>query len=67
MTRPNCLLAILLVLASCASTPPIPPALRDQMAPTGVLRAAVTYGNVAIAQKDPAGGDTRGVGPDISH
>ena len=59
-------LAALLVLASCASTPSISPQLRAQMAPSGTLRAAVNFGNVSIAQKDPAGGDPRGVGPDIA-
>ncbi len=66
MTRPIPLLAAFLVLASCASAPSISPALRDQMAPTGVLRAAVNFGNVSLAQKDPAGGDPRGVAPDIA-
>ena len=66
MNRPIPLLAVFLVLASCASTPSIPPTVRAQMAPTGVLRAAVNFGNVSLAQKDPAGGDPRGVAPDIA-
>ena len=66
MTRQSCLAAILFVLASCASTPETPPALRAEMAPAGALRAAVNFGNVSIAQRDPAGGDPRGVGPDIA-
>jgi polar amino acid transport system substrate-binding protein len=36
------------------------------MAPKGTLRAAVNYGNPSIAQRDPAGGDPRGVGPDLA-
>ncbi|MEP7068550.1 MAG: ABC transporter substrate-binding protein [Usitatibacter sp.] len=65
MTRPILALAAFL-LASCASPPMMTSSLRSQMAPTGVLRAAVNFGNVSIAQKDPAGGDPRGVGPDIA-
>ena len=66
MIRPILAFATFLMLASCASTPSISPTLRAQMAPTGVLRAAVNFGNVSIAQKDSAGGDPRGVGPDIA-
>ncbi len=33
------------------------------MAPTGVLRVGVNLGNPVIAQRDPAGGEPRGVGP----
>jgi polar amino acid transport system substrate-binding protein len=41
-------------------------ALRNEFAPTGTLRAAVNFGNIVIAQKDPAGGDPRGVGPELA-
>jgi polar amino acid transport system substrate-binding protein len=40
--------------------------LRSEMAPEGVLRAGVNFGNPVIAQKDPAGGDPRGVGPELA-
>ena len=66
MIRPIVLLAGFLTLSSCAMFPMIPDSLRAEMAPTGVLRAAVNFGNVSIAQRDPAGGDPRGVGPDIA-
>jgi polar amino acid transport system substrate-binding protein len=36
------------------------------MAPKGVLRAGVNFGNPVIAQMDPAGGAPRGVGPDLA-
>ncbi len=36
------------------------------MAPGGVLRAGVNLGNPVIAQKDPAGGAPRGVGPELA-
>ena len=40
--------------------------LRSEFAPTGTLRTAVNFGNIVIAQRDPAGGDPRGVGPDLA-
>jgi polar amino acid transport system substrate-binding protein len=58
-----------LVLASCAmtpSTPPVSPALRAEFAPSGTLMAAANFGNIVIAQRDPAGGDPKGVGPEIA-
>jgi len=55
-----------LALAACAMPTTVPDSLRTEFAPTGTLRAAVNYGNLAIAQKDPAGGDPRGVGPDLA-
>jgi polar amino acid transport system substrate-binding protein len=55
-----------LALAACATQSPIPAALRSEMAPGGVLVAGINYGNPVIAQRDPAGGDPRGVGPDLA-
>ena len=40
--------------------------LRTEMAPTGVLRAGINVGNPVIAQRDPGGGDPRGVGPALA-
>ena len=40
--------------------------LRSEFAPTGVLRVGVNYGNPVIVQRDPAGGDPRGVGPELA-
>jgi len=40
--------------------------LRSEMAPTGVLRAGNNVGNPVIAQRDPQGGDPRGVGPALA-
>jgi len=61
---PAALAAIL--LSSCAMDTPAPTSVRSEFAPTGTLRAAVNFGNIVIAQKDPAGGDPRGVGPDLA-
>jgi polar amino acid transport system substrate-binding protein len=41
-------------------------ALRDEFAPSGTLVAGVNLGNPVIAQKDPDGGDPRGVGPGLA-
>jgi polar amino acid transport system substrate-binding protein len=40
--------------------------LRAEIAPTGVLRAGINVGNPVIAQRDPHGGDPRGVGPALA-
>ncbi len=40
--------------------------LRAALAPTGILRAGINLGNPVIAQRDPAGGDPRGVGPALA-
>src|SRR4029077_12301102 len=45
---------------------PIDDALRREFAPSGRLKTAVNFGNIVIAQKDPAGGDPRGVGPELA-
>ncbi|HXZ47904.1 MAG TPA: ABC transporter substrate-binding protein [Usitatibacter sp.] len=39
--------------------------LAREFAPGGVLRIGVNFGNPVIAQKDPAGGEPRGVGPEL--
>src|SRR5438105_13517970 len=65
MPRPAFLLASL-ALAACAMQTTAPPSLHSEFAPSGTLRAAVNYGNIVIAQKDPAGGDPRGVGPELA-
>ena len=59
------------VLAACAhmstSTPStVSPELRAEFAPSGTLVAGVNLGNPVIAQKDPAGGAPRGVGPELA-
>ena len=52
-------LALLIPLAAQAA-PPSPEAVRA-LAPTGVLRAAINFGNPVLAQRDPATGQPRGV------
>jgi polar amino acid transport system substrate-binding protein len=54
------------LMAACASTPQVPPSARAELAPTGTLRAGINYGNVILAQKDPATGESRGVAIDLA-
>src|SRR5256885_234678 len=53
------------LLASCAMTQ-MTPAVRADLAPTGTLRAGINYGNFILAQKDEAGGESRGVAIDLT-
>ena len=39
----------------------VPRNVVTELAPSGKLRAAINFGNTVLAQKDPAGGDPRGV------
>jgi polar amino acid transport system substrate-binding protein len=43
----------------------VPPAVRGDLAPTGRLRAGINYGNVILATRDPATGQSRGVAIDL--
>ncbi len=49
-----------------SSSAAVSPALRVQFAPSGTLVTGVNLGNPVIAQKDPAGGAPRGVGPSLA-
>lgn len=55
----------MMFLASCATTPSVPPQVREDLAPTGKLRAGINYANAVIATKDPATGELRGVSVDL--
>ena len=41
-------------------------ALPVELAPTGRLRAAINFGNMVLAQRDPAGGAPRGVSAELA-
>jgi polar amino acid transport system substrate-binding protein len=43
----------------------IPPAVRADLVPTGTLRAGINYGNVILAAKDAASGESSGVAIDL--
>jgi polar amino acid transport system substrate-binding protein len=55
----------LLFLASCVTTPSVPPRVRADLAPTGKLRAGINYANSVIATRDPVTGELRGVSVDL--
>jgi polar amino acid transport system substrate-binding protein len=44
----------------------VTPAVLADLAPTGTLRAAINYGNVILATRDPATGESRGVAIDLA-
>lgn len=52
-------------MVAAASTPQVPPPARADLAPTGKLRAGINYGNVILARKDPATGESSGVAIDL--
>ena len=70
MKTPTTIAAAFLLAACAMQTPtpstPVSAELRREFAPTGVLRSGTNFGNPVIAQKDPAGGDPRGVGPELA-
>jgi polar amino acid transport system substrate-binding protein len=41
-------------------------AVREDLAPSGAVRAGVNYGNVILATRDPATGESRGVAIDLA-
>ena len=61
ISRITPILAGLCLVAACANTPPISPAARAELAPTGTLRVGINYGNVVLATRDPASDELRGV------
>jgi len=42
------------------------PNVVKELAPNGKLRAAINFGNIVLAQKDPAGGEPRGVSAELA-
>jgi polar amino acid transport system substrate-binding protein len=53
-------------MTSPAPTATVSSELRKEFAPSGTLIAGVNFGNPVIAQQDKAGGDPRGVGPELA-
>src|SRR5205809_2440065 len=47
-------------------TPNISPSVVKALAPSGRLRAAINFGNIVLAQKDPATGEPRGVSGELA-
>jgi len=42
------------------------PSILSDLAPTGILRVGINYGNPVLATRDPASGDLRGVAVDLA-
>lgn len=49
-----------------AAAPAPSPAARAELTPTGVLRVGINYGNTVLVQRDAAGGEPRGVAPELA-
>ena len=59
--------AVLALLSGAANAAtPVTAALQAELAPTGVLRAAINYNNPLLAHRDPATGELSGVAVDLS-
>ena len=56
---------LLTPLAACVSTHPSQ-AIRNELAPTGTLRAAINYNNPLLAKRDPNTGELTGLAVDLS-
>ena len=56
----------LILLASCATTARVPETVRSDLAPNGMLRAAINFGNPILASRTPSTGEPRGVSVDLS-
>ncbi len=54
------------MLTSCAMTPAVTPAIKAELAPKGKLRVGINYGNFLLVARDPAGGEPRGIAPDLA-
>jgi polar amino acid transport system substrate-binding protein len=59
-------LIAVLFLAGCVTPDVVPSDVVRDIAPTGKLRAAINFGNTVLVQRDAAGGEPRGVSPDLA-
>src|ERR1700745_3039688 len=66
LASPALLLSLLFSCMSGAMADTIPRNVVTELAPTGKLRAAINFGNVVLAQKDPASGEPRGVSAELA-
>lgn len=56
---------VCLLITACASTPSVPPAVRAELAPSGKLRAAISFSNVLLTTLGP-NGEQGGVAVEVS-
>lgn len=59
-------LAISVLLVSCASIPQDMSTVRSDLAPEGILHAAINFGNPILATKNPSTGKPQGVSVDLA-
>lgn len=55
-----------MLLSACANLSKAPVTVISDLAPTGMLRAAINFGNPILANRDPASGLPRGVSVDLA-
>src|SRR4030095_11441929 len=63
---PALLLSLLFAYVCGAMADNVPRNVVTELAPTGKLRAAINFGNIVLAQKDPTSGEPRGVSAELA-
>src|SRR6266545_8237356 len=63
---PVLLLSLVLSYVCGAMADNVPRNVVTELAPTGKLRVAINFGNIVLAQKDPASGQPRGVSAELA-
>src|SRR6266576_1446446 len=63
---PALLLSLLFSYMCVAMAENVPRNVVTELAPSGKLRAAINFGNIVLAQKDPATGEPRGVSAELA-
>src|SRR5207247_10311109 len=63
---PALLLSLLFSYMCVAMADNVPRNVVTELAPSGKLRAAINFGNIVLAQKDPATGEPRGVSAELA-
>src|SRR5260221_504902 len=63
---PALLVSLLFSYMCVAMADNVPHNVVTELAPNGKLRAAINFGNIVLAQKDPASGEPRGVSAELA-
>jgi len=66
LASPALLLSLLFSSVCGAMADNVPRNVVTELAPTGKLRVAINFGNIVLAQKDPASGEPRGVSAELA-
>jgi len=66
LASPALLLSLLFSSVCGAMADNVPRNIVTELAPTGKLRVAINFGNIVLAQKDPASGEPRGVSAELA-